>query len=313
MSTTVVLYLITYLAMAAFVLAVAARFVKIFRMPLHLRWELYPVAHEMGNKAKYGGSKLEEVDWWTKEEGKSRINELKAMIPEMTFLVLLYEQNRKLWYRSFPFHFGLYILSGMLALLGLGAVCELYGVTIAAAGTSVGSVIYYLTKLAAIAGLFLASFGAVGLLQMRLGDANLRGYTSPATIFNLLFFLLVFIVAWLTLLFADPTFDLTRAYVQNLLTFNLSAPVGSALLGLEILLAVVLIAYIPMTHMAHFFLKWFTWHKIRWDDEPNRIGGAIEQKIIEQVQYPVSWSAPHINADGKKNWLDIATEEIEKK
>ena len=81
-------------------------------------------------------------------------------------------------------------------------------------------------------------------------------------------------------------------------------------MGIELVLTVLLIAYIPMTHMSHFFLKWFTWHQIRWDDEPNKVGSKIEKKIMEQVQYPVSWSAPHINADGKKNWVDIATEDL---
>ncbi len=34
-------------------------------MPIHLRWELYPVPHEAG-KAEYGGGYLEETSWWSK-------------------------------------------------------------------------------------------------------------------------------------------------------------------------------------------------------------------------------------------------------
>ena len=44
------------------------------------------------------------------------------MIPEMLLLKGLWEFNRKLWYRSFPFHFGLYILIGAAILSGLGAI-----------------------------------------------------------------------------------------------------------------------------------------------------------------------------------------------
>ncbi len=313
MSSTVLLYGITYMAIAAFLLAVIVRSIKIARMPMHLRWELYPVAHEMGDKPKYGGSRLEEVDWWTKEGGKSRWNELRYMIPEMAFLMLLYEQNRKLWYRSFPFHFGLYILAGLIGLLFLGAILGLAGIPVASGGSVIGSIVFYLTQITAVIGLGLATVGALGLLHFRLTDENLKNYTSPSTIFNLILFLVVLAVAWLTFLLIDPSFSLTRSYLESVLTFQVTAPVGSALLGLEIALAVLLIAYIPMTHMSHFFVKWFTWHKIRWDDEPNIVGGKIEKKIIEQVQYPVSWSAPHVNADGKKNWVDIATEEIDKK
>ena len=104
----------------------------------------------------------------------------------------------------------------------------------------------------------------------------------------------------------------------SLITFDVTAAIPGenaldrGLLGTEILLAVGLIAYIPLTHMSHFFVKWFTYHQIRWDDEANEVGGELEKKIIEQVQYPVTWSAKHINADGKKNWLDIVTEEMPK-
>ena len=60
---SVLLHLVTYAAVATFGLVVAYRFFRIWRMPMHLRWELYPVAHESPDKAKYGGSMLEELNW----------------------------------------------------------------------------------------------------------------------------------------------------------------------------------------------------------------------------------------------------------
>ncbi len=33
-------------------------------------------------------------------------------------------------------------------------------------------------------------------------------------------------------------------------------------------LAALLIAYIPITHMAHFVVKYFAYHKVRWDRHP---------------------------------------------
>ena len=65
MMTTLV-YVIAYLGIVFFLIAVAARFVFWSRMPMHVRWELYPVAHEGGGRAAYGGSYLEETDWWKK-------------------------------------------------------------------------------------------------------------------------------------------------------------------------------------------------------------------------------------------------------
>jgi nitrate reductase gamma subunit len=75
----------------------------------------------------------------------------------------------------------------------------------------------------------------------------------------------------------------------------------------EIVLASLLIAYIPLTHMSHFFTKWFLYHDVRWNDEPNVAGGRIERRVAEALQYPVSWSAPHIRGDGKKTWAEAAT------
>jgi len=313
MSSAVFLHLITYGAIATFAAVVAYRFIKLSSMPLHLRWELYPVAHEAGEKAKYGGSQLEELDWWTKKKETSLFNELRYMIPEMAFLVALFEHKRKLWWRSFPFHFGLYSLIGLIGLLGLGSIMELLGMSIGPAeqGVNLGSIVYYLTQAVALFGLTLATVGAAGLLHHRLSDPDLKDYTSAGHIFNLLFFLVVLLVAWLTFIFVDTNFVLTRDFISSLIVFDLSSPVGSPLLAVEIFLAVILIAYIPMTHMSHFFIKWFTYHKIRWDDQSNEVGSEIEKKVLAQCGYPVTWAAPHLKADGKKNWVDIATEEMD--
>ena len=83
--------------------------------------------------------------------------------------------------------------------------------------------------------------------------------------------------------------------------------------GLEIFLACLLLAYIPLTHMSHFFTKWFTYHEVRWSDEPNLPGGKIEGKIAEALEYPVSWSASHIRGDGKKSWADVVSSDVEEK
>ena len=109
-----------------FLLACIARIVMYARAPLHLRWELYPVPHEEPGRVKHGGSRFEEVDGWTLPIRFGFLGELKFMIPEMLFLKGLYEFNRKLWYRSFPFHFGLYLLTGTLGLLVSGALFSLF-------------------------------------------------------------------------------------------------------------------------------------------------------------------------------------------
>ena len=119
---TTLVYVIAYLGIVFFLIAVAVRFVFWSRMPMHVRWELYPVAHEGGGRAAYGGSYLEETDWWQKPRQVSLLGELKVMVPEILFLVALREHNRKLWTRSFPFHFGLYLVGGTTVLMMVGGL-----------------------------------------------------------------------------------------------------------------------------------------------------------------------------------------------
>lgn len=313
MTSSALLHLITYAAFITFVVAVAVRAYKIHTMPVHLRWELYPVAHE-GKRASYGGSYFEELDWWTKPRKFSLLGELKGMIPEMLFIKALWENNRPLWYRSFPFHFGLYCLIGWAGLLVVGAIAEIADVTVAAGSESfVGAAIHYLTILAGAIGLILANIGALALLHRRLTDEDLEGYTSPSHIFNLAAFSATLLIAFFTYILVDQTFLTARGYVHSLLTFNINAPVGSSAVAVEFLLFSLLLAYVPLTHMSHFFTKYFFYHQIRWNDEPNVVGSKLEKQITEALGYPVSWSAPHLKADGKKNWADIATEEVDKK
>ena len=64
-------YVITYSAFLVFYAVIIYKCIRLVRMPLHLRWEIYPVPHEGEKKAKYGGSFFEEVMWWKKPIKKS--------------------------------------------------------------------------------------------------------------------------------------------------------------------------------------------------------------------------------------------------
>jgi len=113
------LQLLMYFSVLICGIGIARKVFKYVRMPIHLRWELYPVAHEGKD---YGGSYYEEVEWWAKSRKRSVIDELKFMIPEILFIRALYNHNRKLWIASFPFHGGLYVTICFLFLLVIGAV-----------------------------------------------------------------------------------------------------------------------------------------------------------------------------------------------
>jgi nitrate reductase gamma subunit len=302
-------YVIAYGALAVFLIACAARMLKWSRMPMHLRWELYPVAHEGGGRAAYGGSYLEETDWWTKPRQVSMLGELKVMVPEILFLVALKEHNKKLWNFSFPFHLGLYLVSVATVLMMIGGVMGL----IPALAPVVEIIGLVLPPLGA-AGLVLGILGALGLLARRMA-APLRDYTAPMDRWNLVFFIVAFGLALATFAVADRDFSMVSAFVAGLVTFQLGT-VATGTAGLLLTLSVgalaILAAYIPMTHMSHFIGKYFAYHAIRWRDDPNLRGGKEEAEIKELLEQKITWAAPHIKGEGKKSWLDVATEEMEK-
>jgi nitrate reductase gamma subunit len=303
---TILAYVVAYLGIVVFIVAVIARFIMWSKMPMHMRWELYPVAHE-GKRASYGGSYLEESDWWTKPREVSLLGELKVMVPEILFLVALRENNPKLWWRSFPFHFGLYLVGGTTALMMVAGVLGAFVPDLALIG-----LIAKVVPVVGVAGLVLGLVGAVGLVMRRLAKP-LRDYSAPADLFNLAFFIVAFGCALLTFVVVDRDFSGVQALVTNLVTFNLvgleATGAAAALPMLSTILLALLTAYIPLTHMSHFVGKYFAYHAIRWSDEPNLRGGKQEGTINELLQQPVSWSAPHIQGDGKKTWLDVATED----
>ena len=110
----------------------------------------------------------------------------------------------------------------------------------------------------------------------------------------------------------DTDYSKITLFVQNLVSGNRIAIPGNAMETILPAITVcgmsLLIIYIPLTHMSHFIGKYFAYHSIRWNDSPNLPGGKEERKINELLKQPISWAAPHIKADGKKSWVDVATE-----
>jgi nitrate reductase gamma subunit len=297
-----IVYLSVYAAIIIFFTAAAYRIVGYIRMPQHVRWELYPVAHE-GKKASYGGGYLEETDWWNKPREKSRMAELKVMVPEILFLKAVWEHNRNLWYVTFPFHFGLYLCIGYIALLMIGAIALIIG---APADSIILAAIIALTNLFGPAGFILCISGAIGLLYKRMTDPDLKNYSTFEHYFNLGLFAATMLVALLTWFFADPGFTKSREIIMNLLLFKFN-PIDSTLLTVQMLLISFVIAYIPLTHMSHLFMKYFLYHDIRWGDKPNIDSPTTNEKIGVVLNYPVTWSAPHIAGHGKTTWAEVAT------
>jgi nitrate reductase gamma subunit len=303
------LILLSYGLLAIFLVFFVLKSVKMARMPVHLRWELSPVPHEKG-RGHYGGSYLEDAEWWTKPREKDHLAEGLYMFKEILFLKALFEHKKSLWWFSFPFHFGLYLLIGAAGLLVLGGI-----------GAAVGALsadIWVLSRglpLLAGAGYGLGVMGAVGLFITRLTEKGMANSTTLATYFNVLLLGSMFGTGiWAVL--SMPDFSAQAiGFVTALFTADMSVEIAGVLKA-HFLLAFVFLAYLPFTQMMHFVAKYFTYHEVRWDDNPVEPGGKMEKELMELLGQSPTWSGPHVRADGKRTWVDIATDagvqEVEK-
>ncbi|MDY6862335.1 MAG: respiratory nitrate reductase subunit gamma [Thermodesulfobacteriota bacterium] len=298
------LQILNYSAVIVLFLGLLSKAIKYFTMPINLRWELYPIPHEKGRP--HGGSYFEDLNWWTKPREKTLIGQLKFMIPEILFIKALYHDNRKLWIFSFPFHFGLYLYIGGFILLLIGSVLTSY--------INLSSDLFIIKIVQSLAiiffgiGFILGIFGSIGLLIRRSTSEELEGFTSPKDFFNLIFILLIMASGLISLILYDKGLIAARVYINGLITFN---PIVSPnpMFIIHIVLLSLFLIYFPFTHMTHMFAKYLMWDKIKWEDEPNLKGSAIEARVDKALGYVQDWSAPHIHTGTK--WSETATKGVE--
>jgi nitrate reductase gamma subunit len=278
-----------YIGLALFVVGSLSRGLKYARTPEHLRWDLYPVAHEP--RRDHGGSYLEEKDWWAKPRETSKIGEAVAMGEEIFLLRGVWVNNRKLWWGSMLFHWGLYLM--ILTTVGL-VVGALFPSTWAWLGGIVG-------VLGAVSGALLA-IGSLFLLIMRGTDPKLKPYTAPLDLLNLALLTALGVLSFLIAI--GPTgMSAAMDAVSRLVRFQ--APTVSGLLAAQMAVAALFLLYMPFTRMVHYFTKYFTYHKIRWDDRPVEKGTKLEERLLAALNFGVSWSGEHVGAG--KTWAEIAT------
>jgi len=285
--------LLTYCCLLIFISGIVWRVYKYASLPVHLRWELYPVAHEIGRP--YGGSYLEDEDWWHRPQKINLWGESTVFLREIVFFREYFYSNRRFWSFVYPFHLGLFLLVVWILMLVVGSILTLNGFHIPTASPDFWiQLIYYLTLISGVAAFILGVFGTIGLLIKRSCDKELSNYTAPIDYFNLAGILLIFLTGLLFWIMEDPSFGTARSFIQGLITFKPSE-IGP-LMTINIVLSCLFLAYMPFTRMMHYVAKYFTYHKVRWDDEPNKPGEGMEKKLLAQLDQPADWSAPHIQA-----------------
>jgi nitrate reductase gamma subunit len=297
------LLIVFYVALAVFVVANLARIARMLAMPAHLRWELYPVPHEPRAKAGYGGSYFEETDWWTRSMEIHRSGELRVMLEEIFLLKGVWKHNRTLWIWSWLFHGGLYLFIGAGILATACASAQHFGAI--CAGNKLRLLVAILTWSAMSAG----TTGTVGILILRIASRRLGPFTSRWTLINLLIIISVFATGLMSLCVNPAAIDQMISFAGSLLRFQ-TAPRLHGSTASHVLLLALFMAYLPFTQMTHMYMKYFTYHQVRWDDVPYRPGTGMHASVMRSLGRPVSWAAPHIRGKDEKSWGEAAAQEV---
>jgi len=276
-------FLFFYGSILFFIVVVALRAVRTMKAPVHLHWELYR-----------GSSVYELTDWWTKTYS-SFSEKFCSMALDILTLREFYHRNRRFWYPLIVFHIGLYLLILWHAWLFIRAVV-MNVETASAFGWMWGMFSTLLTFV-----------GGAVILWMRVTDEELRIYYPPIHYIKWVFVLLTLLggVYAVDVHFGSKMPALLK-YVREQVTFadfehKLHPSFGPAL---HIAFASAWLIYLPFSHVFQVFFRYY--HYLRWDDVPNSRGSEIEQKIKEQLEWPVTWSAPHIPSG--KRWKEVASE-----
>jgi nitrate reductase gamma subunit len=287
----------TFSAIFVFLVVSVYRLLSIARLPAHLRWELAPIPHEKG-KGRYGGSYLEEHEWWRKPRHNSITAPVMYMLREIFLMRGIWKNNRTLWPFSLLLHAGIYLFVGALVLYIIDAIFIITGVP-----ASVLDVFQDIASGLALAGYLAGGLGVVSLILKRRLDGNYRPFTTSSMYFRLAFLGAVFfsgIWAWFG---TDNLGAVMGNFMNNLFTLN-SGITASVPLSVHIIIALLFIVYLPFTDMLHFIAKYFTYHAVRWNDEP--MNEKMDEKLRALIDQPADWSAPH--AGPGKSWAEIATE-----
>jgi len=300
----IILYFLSYFSFLVFIILIINKIRQYSGTPLHLRWDLYPVAHEP-KRNKYGGSYYEEPYWWNKPNKKSRSSELLEVFEEIFFLKGVYHHNKRLWYYTFPFHVGLYLITGTIFLIIFSVVLDISSSSDIFWQNNIGEyILFYSINAAGYAGMVLAFFGCLGLILERLTERKYRFYNAPMDFINLFFIMTLLITAMFSIDSSNSSFILYKIYFRNLCTLNFTV-IAKPVFLVHITLVSVFLLYFPVTRMKHIFAKYFTYHRVRWEDNPNVRGGKLENKIRKSLDFNVNWSAPHINAGN--TWAETAS------
>ncbi|MCR4394371.1 MAG: hypothetical protein NUV31_08395 [Dehalococcoidales bacterium] len=296
----IIIFSITGIAL----LTLVYRVVSIARLPVHLRWELAPVPHDK-TREKYGGSYLEEQEWWQKPIRKSIIKPLKYMAAEIIFLRGVWKNNQSLWPFSLCLHGGIYLLMCVLFLSMINALLIAGELAVKITDT-LAEIISYMAVISFLVG----SAGAISLVFKRLFDPGLKPFNTAGTFFNLLLLAAVFVTGAVCWFYQGEFGAILSLFISRLITLEIIQTVPLMFI-LYISISLLFILYLPVSSMAHFIIKYFLYHAVRWNDEP--LNARMESGLRKLLAEKPRWSALIKEHENQKTWCEIGNGEISEK
>ena len=298
------LVVLTYFAYIFIIIIYTIKAIKIARMPVHLRWELYPGIYEP--KTKNDNAYPENEQEWRKRHAKTLRKGINYLLRENFRFSDYFKTNWTYWLALFPWHIGFIFIITFHVLCFFGALVLIAGIPVIADSVYVlGKIFYYGILVLGVTSFITGVFGSIGLITKRLADRNLRIFASPQNYFNYIFTLAVFLSGLFSWIFADPSLAQYREFWKGLVMLN-PVSVEPATAAHIILFALFLI-YLPFTRSMHYITKFFSFLWIRWDDRPNFKDSSVENKVIELLDKPVNWGASHIKSG--RTWAEIVSQE----
>jgi nitrate reductase gamma subunit len=269
------LVVLTYFANVFIVFMYTFKSVKLARLPVHLRWELYPRRGTL------------------------------YLVKENFRFSDYFKTNWTYWLALFPWHIGFIFIIAFHILCFFGSIVMIGGNPVAADSAYViGQIFYYSIMVIGAISFVTGTLGSIGLIIKRLTDRDLKTFATRYNFFNYIFTLAVFFSGLYAWIFLDPTLAEYREFWKGLITFN---PVSvEPATAAHIILFCLFLIYLPFTRSMHYITKFFAFLWVRWDDRPNARGSVMERDITGLLHKPVSWSGAHIPSG--KNWAEIVTE-----
>ena len=296
--TGVTWLVLTYVVTGVFLFLFVGRLISIARRPEHLRWELAPVPKDKG-KTGYGGSYLEDFEWWKKPRAKTTIAPIGYMLREILSLKTFRTNNPSLWPFSLALHYGIYCFILTLILHLTNSILLING------GTP--GLLKVIVTITFSAGVTLGITGATGLIMKRLLDRDLRPYSAPASFFKLILLLALFGSGAAALLFGKGYAGEMGQFVKGVIVFDTSITVSGPAAS-HLLISYLFLLALPLTNMIHMVTKHFTYYAVRWNDNP--LDARLYTKLAEVSQKQGSWSSVH--AGGNISQVGQAGENSEK-